>query len=119
MSIYQSILTELSRFGNKVTLTTEAGMFSIKGIIQPLLYKNKMYLSGKQLPEGYFDTGHYLFICSPEVKLPVLGTAFLEANGEKYILKRSETVTVNSEAVYTWAVVSPYKEPLEEDFDET
>lgn len=119
MSIYRSVSQELKRFGESVTVTTTAGKFSVKGILQPLLYKNKMYLGGEQLPEGYFDTGHYLFICPPEVKLPVLGTAFLESKGQKYVLKRSETVTVNGEALYIWAVLSPYKEPSEEDFYET
>lgn len=118
MSICQSILTELRRFGETITVTTEAGRFSIKGILQPLLYKNKMYLGGKQLPDGYFDSGHYLIICPPEVKIPVLGTAFFEAQGKRFVLKRSETVTLNSVALYIWAVVSPYKEPSKEDFYE-
>lgn len=118
MSIYQSVLTELRRFGEKITVTTEAGSFVTKGILQPLLYKNKMYVGGKHIPDGYFDTGHYLLICTPDVDIPVLGTAFFEHNGKRFVLKRSETVRINSTALYSWAVVSPYREPAEEDFYE-
>lgn len=118
MSIYKSVLKELSRLGESITVTTEKGKFKVKGLIQPLLYKNKLYLGGKQLPDGFFDGGCYLLICSPEVRLPVLGTAFFEAGGKKYILKRSETVKSSSQALYTWAVLSPFNEPTKEDFYE-
>ncbi len=116
MSIYKSIITELRRFGEDITVTTENGKTVVKGILEPLLYKNKLYLGGKQLPHGYFDSGNYLLICPPEANLPVLGTAFVEAKGRKFILKRSEIVTARSEAFYIWAVLMPYGEPKEEDF---
>lgn len=118
MSIYKSILRELSKYGESLTVTTESGSLRIKGILQPLLYKNKMYLGGTQLPDGFFDSGYYMLICPPEVKLPVLGTAFLESKDKKYILKRSETVRVKSEDIYVWAVLMPYGEPAKEDFYE-
>ncbi|MBQ7385768.1 MAG: hypothetical protein IJW04_04580 [Ruminococcus sp.] len=118
MSIYKSITEELRRFGEDITVTTENGIRVVKGILEPLLYKNKLYLGGKQLPHGYFDSGNYLLICPPEAKLPVLGTAFVEAKGRKFILKRSEIVTARSEDFYVWAVLMPYSEPKEEDFYE-
>lgn len=118
MSIYKSVLNELFKYGESITVTTEKGSFKTKGVLQPLLYKNKLYLGGKQLPDGYFDSGNYLLICSPEVKLPVLGTAFFEAGDKKFILKRSETVNAYSRAFYVWAVLMPYSEPIEEDFYE-
>ncbi len=118
MSIYKSVLNEISKYGEKITVTTENGSFKIKGLLQPLLYKNKLYLGGKQLPDGYFDSGHYLLICSAEVKMPVLGTAFFETRGEKFTLKRSETVSVCSKDFYIWAVLMPYTEPVREEFDE-
>lgn len=116
MSIYRSLCGELERFGEKITITTEQGQNKVKGILQPLLYKNKMYISGKQLPSGYFDMGHYLLICPPEVKLPVVGNAFLECGGKRYILKRSEVVKEKGRELYLWAVVCPYVEPVKEDF---
>ena len=115
MSICKSMLTELNRYGEDITVTTESGSFVVKGILQPLLYKNKMYIGSSHIPDGYFDTGHYLLICVPEPKIPVAGTAFLESKGKSVVLKRSETVAIKSEALYVWAVVAPYREPQEED----
>ena len=116
MSIKRSLLGELERFGETITVTTEQGQKTIKGILQPLLYKNKMYISGKQLPSGYFDMGHYLVICPPEIKLPVVGNAFFECGGKRYILKRSEVVKEKGRELYLWAVLCPYAEPSEEEF---
>lgn len=118
MSVYKSILTELKKYGESLTVTTEKGSRRVKGILQPLLYKNKMYLGGTQLPDGYFNGGYYLLICPPEACLPVLGSAIVENSGKKYILKRSETVTLKNESLYVWAVLTPYGMPLEEDFYE-
>lgn len=118
MSIYKSIVAVLRRYGKNLTITTENGTAQVKGIIQPLLYKNKLYLGGKQLPYGYFDSGNYLLICPPEAKLPVIGTAFVESEGRKFILKRSETVSAKSEDFYIWAVLMPYGKTEEEDFYE-
>ncbi len=116
MSIKGSLLNELERFGETITVTTEQGQKTIRGILQPLLYKNKMYISGKHLPSGYFDMGHYLLICTPEVSLPVVGNAFFECGGKRYILKRSEVVKEKGNSLYLWAVLCPYTEPAEEEF---
>lgn len=118
MSIYKSIIAELRRYGENITITTEKGVTVVKGIIEPLLYKNKLYLGGKHIPQGYFDSGNYLMICPPEAKLPVLGAAFVEARDKKFVLKRSEVVRAKDEAFYIWAVLMPYVEPKEEDFYE-
>ncbi len=115
MSIYTSVFNELKKYGERVTVTTEEGKTSFTGVLEPLLYKNKLYLGGKQLPQGLFDCGNYLLICHGGVKLPVFGTAFVEAQGKKFVLKRSETVTVSSKPVYVWAVLSPFVKPKEED----
>lgn len=118
MSFFSCVAAELNRIGESITVTTESGSRRAKGILQPLLYKNKMYLGGKQLPDGYFDTGHYLLICPGDVELPILGTAFFESESGKYILKRSEAVSLNSHKLYIWAVLSPYIEPSKEDYSE-
>lgn len=118
MSIYDSVLSLLNKYGEKITVTTENGTVRFKGVLEPLLYKNKLYLNGKQLPQGFLDNGDYLLICPAEVKLPVLGTAFVESQEKKFVLKRSETVNLSAKPLYIWAVLMPYVKPEEEDFYE-
>lgn len=117
MSIRLSLVKEIEAFGQSLTVTTVQGSRKIKGILVPLLYKNKMYISGKQLPEGYFDSGHYMLICLPEAKIPISGIAVFESKTKRYVLKRSETVDYMDKPLYIWAVLEPYHGEREDDFE--
>lgn len=116
LMIFESIAKELGTYGENITITGENGQVRVKGIIEPLLYKNKMYLGGSQLATGFFDRGHYLLICPPCVNIPTTGTVLFETEDNKYLLKRSERVRANSQDVYVWAVLCPYTAPSEEEF---
>lgn len=117
MNIRLSLNKELKAFGRSITVTTEQGSEIIRGIIMPLLYKNKIYISGKRLPEGYFDSGHYLMICEGSAKLPVTGTAFFECDQKRYLLKRSESVDYLDKPLYIWAVLEPYHNERDDEFE--
>ena len=117
MSIYGSVCTQLEKYGEKVTITTEDGTFSTMAIVEPLLYKNKLYLRGKQLPQGCFDNGNYLMIGQPDVKLPVTGAAFVETKDRIFFLVKSETVNLEAKPVYVWAVLEPYVKPEEDVYE--
>lgn len=117
MNIRLGLEKELSTFGRNITVTTEQGSGIIRGIIMPLLYKNKIYISGKRLPEGYFDSGHYLLICESSVKLPVTGTAFFECDQKRYVLKRSESVGYMDKPLYIWAVLETYHSERDDEFE--
>ena len=115
MKILRDIAKEIEKFGETITVTSEKGKFTVKGILEPLLYKNKMYFYGKQVPTGFFDIGHYLLICPPSLSLPTIGTVFFETKDRKLILTRSEAVKVKSKPGYVWAVLAPFVEPKEEE----
>lgn len=119
MRLTGCIRRELARFGEEIQITDCNGKRKVRGILQPLLYKNKMYLGGKHVPTGLFDRGHYLLICPPEAQLPESGTVLFESKGGRYMLKRSEIVKHRSKPLYTWAVLCPYKENLKEEIYET
>ena len=52
------------KFGSSVRLTDGAGWYSpvYKAFLQPLRYKNKMYLEGTYTPIGRDNTGLYLYL---------------------------------------------------------
>lgn len=116
MSIYKSIASEIKAYGEKVKVISENGAFETKGIFQPLLYKNKLYLGGELTPDGFYDAGHYLLICPADVYIPTLGDVVFVVNREKYMLKRSQVVRSGGRDLYVWAVVHPCNQPVEEEF---
>lgn len=96
------------KFGQDVICRSEDGWNSetFGGFIQPLRYKNKMYLNGVNTVIGFNSQGHYLYIGPPDhdiSKLPDDG--WIESCGKKFTVDRAETVYLKNEAVYIWAII--------------
>ncbi len=96
----------LSRLGRAVALVLPEETRTIKAVIQPLRYKNKIYLGGSFLPPGRIDGGHYLYLgpCSERLEKLPFGT-YLRAQDGEYAIKRSDTVYVGETPAYVWAIL--------------
>jgi len=98
----------MNKYGRNVTLHRADGWHSERygAFIQPLRYKNKMYLYGVNTQIGYNSHGHYLYIGPPEHNLTGLDSdIWLECDGVKYQIDRAERVYVGAELFYIWAVI--------------
>ncbi|MBE6828522.1 MAG: hypothetical protein E7514_07980 [Ruminococcaceae bacterium] len=78
-----------------------------KATIQPLRYKNKMYLNGEVNEIGHYGEGYYLYIGPAEISLDNLDewSSIVTLDGIYYKIERSERVYFRDETVYTWAVL--------------
>lgn len=94
------------KYGQEVTLKTEDGWSSpiFGAFIQPLRYKNKMYLNGINTVIGFNSQGHYLYIGPPDHD-PKLDDGYIESNGQKFTVDRRERVYLKNEVVYIWAII--------------
>lgn len=98
----------MKRHGRAMCLRLPDGQASAAfyGFIQPLRYKNKMYLAGVKTRIGYNSEGHYLYIGPPEYDLTVAGAdTLLSAGGVDYRIDRAEKVYRGAEVFYIWAIV--------------
>lgn len=98
----------MNRFGIPMTvgasLENRSPLYS--AFLQPLRYKNKMYLYGVNTEIGYNSHGHYLYIGPPEPDLTLAEEgSFLMCGSEKYKVDRSEKVWLEGKPLYIWAVV--------------
>ena len=95
------------QYGRKVNLCTENGIKqSFRAMIQPLRYKNKMYLDGIYTEIGFNSQGHYLYIGPPEVDLTsVADGEYLSADTIKYQIDRAEKVYAGDKVFYIWAII--------------
>ena len=103
-------LTEMfSRFGREIQLHGEDGWHSeiFRGFIQPLRYKNKMYLDGVYTVIGFDNQSKYLYIGPPEHDLTVFdsSTGYIKSDGVKYTIDRAEKVYCSETPVYIWAII--------------
>ena len=95
------------QYGRKVNLCTENGIKqSFRAMIQPLRYKNKMYLDGIYTEIGFNSQGHYLYIGPPEVDLTAVADGeYLSADTIKYQIDRAEKVYAGDKVFYIWAII--------------
>ena len=102
----------IERYGRSVSLSMEDGWHSpqFRALIQPLRYKNKMYLEGVHTPIGIHDPGYYLYIGPAAHDVTKLGSMWEEvwlnaSGGERYQIDRAERVYLGEEALYIWAIL--------------
>ena len=85
-----------------------------KGILHPLLYKDRRYLSGDWLPLGYSGGGHYLYFGPADSAVTLLQVdGELCAEGKRYLLRRAEQYYLREKPLYCWAVLEE-SGPLQE-----
>ncbi|MBQ8502684.1 MAG: hypothetical protein IJ491_00200 [Clostridia bacterium] len=79
-----------------------------KAFLQPLRYKNKIYLSGVPTEIGYDSLRKYLLIAPPEAKLDLIdgNTYILQFDGANFSVDHCEKVYYKEKPLYFWAVVS-------------
>lgn len=83
--------------------------------IQPLRYKNKMYLYGVNTQIGFNAQGHYLYIGPPTHDLTKLSDdAELHVGDESFRIDRAEKVYCGEKLYYIWAIIRTIVEESEE-----
>ncbi len=96
------------RFGREIRLGDDDGWTTenFHGFIQPLRYKNKMYLDGVYTVIGFDNQSKYLYIGPPEHDLTSIDSdTFIFSDGVKYTVDRAEKVYCSQSPVYIWAII--------------
>ena len=97
-------------YGSKVTLEIDNVKYKTKAFVQPLRYKNKMYVDGYFLAQGYLDGGHYLYIGKADFKFtdPIENNIItLDNSLIQFIVKRFEVFQICDKDIYIWAIITP------------
>ena len=109
----------ICRFGEEITLTSQGKKRRAKAVIQPLLYKNKMYIDGDVTSLGITDSGRYLMIGQRVLKDTDWHNAVISDRLRTYTVSRAEIITCGKEDLYIWAVLIPCTKRAEDDYDES
>ena len=117
MSVQSAVTQSIRKYGSRVTINNGGELRSGKAFIEPLRYRNKIYIGGELHSLGVLRRDKYLFIGTPESRLDENVTV-IESGGSKYIVKRRETYFVGDSPVYVWAILAEYGERAEDDYDD-
>ena len=97
------------KFGREISLKKDDGWSSeiFHGFIQPLRYKNKIYLDGVYTVIGFDNQSKYLYIGPARHDLTEFDvqSGHIEADGAKYSIDRAEKVYYGSKPLYIWAII--------------
>lgn len=107
----------ITRYGRKAVLCEPDGWRStvFHCLLQPLRYKNKMYLNGVNTQIGFNAQGHYLYIGPAEHDITKLSeNATLKVDDEEYLIDRAEKVFYGEKVFYIWAIIRSVVEESEE-----
>ena len=103
MTPRESIARLMEEQGRTVSLRSVG---SVRCFLQPMRYKNKMYLDSQYARVGVVDESCFLYLGPPEHELtegadPVLW----DEAGEGYTCVKQEVVRFGPSPVYVWAIL--------------
>ena len=116
MSLMGAVSNSIAKFGGDVEVTQGSSSVRTRAIVEPLRYRNKIYIGGEQRSLGSLNRERYLYIGQPDVPLHA-NASVIESVGGKYIVKRCETYFVQDRPVYVWAIMVPFGARREDDYD--
>lgn len=116
MSFLNCVNREIRRYGSGVTIRGSGETISAFAFVEPLRYRNKIYIGGEYRPLGSLRREKYLYVGQPDYHLEE-NRSVIETQGRQYIVKRCETYFVKDTAIYEWAILVPYGEEREDDYD--
>lgn len=97
------------KYGRSARLSDGKGWVSpqYRAFLQPLRYKNKMYLEGTYTPIGKDQNDLYLYIGPKEHDVTRLGDGarLLDSDAREYVLQRTEKVCRGDTPFYFWAIL--------------
>ncbi|MBO4339588.1 MAG: hypothetical protein K5755_03040 [Clostridiales bacterium] len=103
------------KFGRSVRVTSVDESWQgdlYRAFIQPLRYKNKMYLEDKRVPLGIGDMSYYLYLGPASFDLTTVDEDeyMLKSGNEKFFITRAEKLYFSDSVCYIWAVIKRFKE---------
>lgn len=117
MSLADRIRRSIALYGDDIVVTVKGEEISGKAFIEPLRYKNRMYIGGKRIEPGFYDGGYYLYIGQTDIPLGDTQSTVISRGTEKYHIKRWEMYRFKNEDIYVWAIVVIRTEKEEAEYD--
>lgn len=99
----------LNKHGNSVYISGADGWKStiFNAFIQPLRYKNKLYMAGDVTPLGVNRNSVYLYIGPARHDLTKLDNSYRihDSENNTYSIDRAEKIIVKNNTIYIWAII--------------
>ena len=107
MSFAETIANEFDKYGQAVRIINGDDVFVTNAFVEPLRYRNTMYIGGEYRKLKGNDK--YLYVGKPGFPLKEKIT-IIETNGTRCLVIRKETYWVKNSKIYDWAILKLLKD---------
>ena len=100
------VIKSIQTYGEDITVINDDDTVLARAFIEPLRYRNKIYIGGGYRTLGVKHSEKYLYIGIPDITLVENKTIVKRKNNE-YLVKRVERYYVGEQIAYTWGILIP------------
>lgn len=100
------IVKSILRYGNEIMITNDDKSIQTRAFIEPLKYKNHIYIGGENYQIGSLANQKFLYIGYPHNSL-IEDKTIITYQDKEYLVKRAERYFIKDIVVYIWAILIP------------
>ena len=100
------VIKSIQIYGEDITVINDDDTVLTRAFIEPLRYRNKIYIGGGYRTLGVKHSEKYLYVGIPDITLVENKTIVKRKNNE-YLVKRVERYYVGEQIAYTWGILIP------------
>lgn len=101
-----SVIKSIQTYGEDIAVINDDDTVSTRAFIEPLRYRNKIYIGGGYRTLGMKYSEKYLYVGIPDITL-VENKTIVKRKDNEYLVKRVERYYVGEQIAYTWAILIP------------
>ena len=103
----EKIRKMFSKYGRKLSIEDDIEAIPFEAFLQPLRYKNKMYLSASHGELGFDTLTKFLLLCPGHINLESVDgiSVRLCLGGKDFSVDHCEKVCLGDDVIYNWAIV--------------
>lgn len=101
-----SVIKSIQIYGEDIAVINDDNKVSTRAFIEPLHYRNKIYVGGEYRNLGMEYSEKYLYVGIPDIPL-IENKTIIERKDKKYLVKRVERYYVGEQIAYIWAILIP------------
>lgn len=108
MNFKKSVEMFFDKVGSKVAVNIDSVKYDITAVIEPMRYKNKMYIGLNPNELGLIDNECYLYLGPAKPDFAGREQGVIVTFGDRsYNVLRADRISYANETVYIWAVLTP------------
>lgn len=108
MEFRSKVNTFLQTLGEAVTLSVDGTEYAVHALVQPMRYKNKLYLEQERTELGFKDSECFLYLGPSNPDIAGMERKTIVKTVDRcYNVSRADRISLKGKTQYIWAILTP------------